>query len=802
VDDAVRYKRRRDTLARGEYRSFDLALAPKRERSSFRTASIRMTDSSRLQTPALPTPGRSAILDAVPAGIFETDPAGECRYVNRRWQVYAGMSAEAALGSGWIDAIHPADRDVVVAEWQAAVLASRDFALEFRFLRPDGTTMWAAGSASAIRAADGRMTGYLGTVTDVSAVVAERAAQVEERRFSDAVLEIAGALVCVFDGEGRILRFNRACEVLTGYAFEEVKGRPFYEFLVPSAEIEAVRDDLARLRPGQPPTQNENNWITRDGRLRLIAWSDVCFFDDEGRATHLISTGIDVTDERRGDEALRGIEAVGTLLAKTGPTAESMAAVLATLSDRMGYPFLSLFIRRGSRFELGASIGYDGRAAALDPTKGITGRVLETARSVFLQLSEGEADPDPDPDPDWRAASPDVASQIAVPLTVDGETLGVLSIESTPETPLTPADLRLVETVAERLSVALVVGREQQALKERARLFGALNEFAQNAGAMVDEELLVAGLLDGIAAVVPHDASWLTLLDGNAGRQVIRAVHGDEVDPLAVGRDALSYDGPAARAIRRRVLVAERHVADRSKRGKSIPWRVTSGSMIAVPLIHDRAVLGTFVVGRAGSDAAFTELEREVLTLLGAQTALAAANARLLAEVRALAIRDPLTGLFNRRHFDATMEHILARWRRDREDAKPIAAIMFDLDHFGDLNNRYGHQAGDAVLRQFSGILLTRFRSADLVARYGGEEFVVVLEGSTVADAARIAEEIRRDLEARLVPGPDGQEVRTTVSAGCAQIDPANVTREALIEAADVALFAAKRAGRNRVVSG
>ena len=186
--------------------------------------------------------------------------------------------------------------------------------------------------------------------------------------------------------------------------------------------------------------------------------------------------------------------------------------------------------------------------------------------------------------------------------------------------------------------------------------------------------------------------------------------------------------------------------------------------------------------------------------MLGAQAALAAANARLLAEVHALAIRDPLSGLFNRRHFDATVEHILARWRRDRGDAKPIAAIMFDLDHFGLLNNTYGHQAGDAVLREFSGILLTRFRSADLVARYGGEEFVVILEGSTVADAARIAEEIRLDLEARVVAGPDDQEVRVTVSAGCAQIDPSNPTREALIEKADNALFAAKRGGRNRVV--
>jgi len=728
----------------------------------------------------------------VPAGIFETDAEGQCRYVNRRWQSYAGMSAEAAMGYGWMEAIHPADRERLAAEWQAAVAAERELAIEFRVLRPDGTTMWATGQAAPIRTVDGQVTGYIGTVTDVSAVVAERNAQGEERQFVDAVLEIAGALVCVFDGEGRILRFNRTSELVTGYSFQEVRGRPFYEFLVPTAEIPLVREDLARLRPGQPPAQNENHWITRDGRLRLISWSDVCFFDDEGRATHLISTGIDITDERRADEAMRGIEAVGTLLAKTGPTAESMTAVLATLSERMGYPYLSLFIRRGPRFELGAAAGYDERAAELDPTTGIIGRVVGSARSAFLERDET--------DPDWRAASPDVASQIAVPLSMDGQTVGVLSIESTLEVPLTPADLRLIETVAERLSVALVLGREQQALKERARLFAVLNEFAQAAGAMVDEELLASALLDRIADVVPNDASWLTLLDHEGGRHVIRAVRGDDVDSLAVGRDALSYDGPAARAIRRRALVAEPHVADRSKRATSIPWKANSGSMVAVPLIHDGAVLGTFVVGRVGPDAAFTDLEREILTLLGAQVALSAANAHLLAEVHALAIRDPLSGLFNRRHFDATVEHILARWRRDGEDAKPIAAIMFDLDHFGLLNNTFGHQAGDAVLREFSGILLTRFRSADLVARYGGEEFVVILEGSTEANAARVAEEIRLDLEARVVRGPDDQEVRVTVSAGCAQIDPSNPTREALIEKADNALFAAKRAGRNRVI--
>jgi len=465
----------------------------------------------------------------------------------------------------------------------------------------------------------------------------------------------------------------------------------------------------------------------------------------------------------------------------------------------MGYPYLALFLRNGSVFDLGASVGYDGRAAALDPTVGIIDRVVRKVRPVLLARPEGGSAAAGGAD--WRPASPDVGSQIAVPLVVDSETVGVLAIESRQEVPLTSADLRLVETVAERLSVALVLGREQQALKERARLFAALNEFAQAAGALVDEELLASSLLDRIAVVVPHDVSWLTLADRDKSRFVIRGLRGEAVDPAVLGREVVPGQGISGRAIEGGVPVVERLNPSRSTGSDAGLWRVETGAVVAVPLVHDGTVLGTAVVGRAGSSAEFSDLEREVLTLLGAQSALAAANANLLAEVHALAIRDPLSGLFNRRHFDAAVEHILARWRRDRAEARPIAAIMFDLDQFGLLNNTYGHQAGDAVLREFSGILLTRFRSADLVARYGGEEFVVVLEGSTLADAARVAEEIRKDLETRVVLGPDGQEVRTTVSAGCSEIDPSNATREALIETADNALFAAKRAGRNRVVS-
>jgi two-component system cell cycle response regulator len=188
------------------------------------------------------------------------------------------------------------------------------------------------------------------------------------------------------------------------------------------------------------------------------------------------------------------------------------------------------------------------------------------------------------------------------------------------------------------------------------------------------------------------------------------------------------------------------------------------------------------------------------MLLLGAQAALALANAHLHEEVSELAIHDGLTGLYNRRHFDESLNLIFARWRRLGSRGE-LAAVMFDLDHFGIFNQEHGHQAGDAVLRAFAGLMRERLRSSDLVARYGGEEFVVVLEECSVADAVRVAEEIRSGLEERVINGPDGQLLRARVSAGCAGLDPAEPTKEALLRNADTALFRAKREGRNRVVA-
>ncbi len=145
---------------------------------------------------------------------------------------------------------------------------------------------------------------------------------------------------------------------------------------------------------------------------------------------------------------------------------------------------------------------------------------------------------------------------------------------------------------------------------------------------------------------------------------------------------------------------------------------------------------------------------------------------------------------------------MLAVHRRERLTGwRPLSAIMFDLDHFGLFNKEHGHQVGDDVLKAFAGVLTTRFRASDLVARLGGEEFIVVLDNAASDEAVAIADEVRALLAERSVRAEDGTQLSVTVSAGCAELDPADPTRESLLRTADVALFMAKRAGRDRVVA-
>jgi PAS domain S-box-containing protein len=127
----------------------------------------------------------------------------------------------------------------------------------------------------------------------------------QERDFSSAVLDTAGALVVVMDREGRIVRFNRACESLTGYPFEEVRGRLYWELFLLPEERERVNAVMGDVRAGRYPTAHENHWVMRDGSRRLISWNNTALLDEWGEPEYLVGTGIDITERRQAEDELR-----------------------------------------------------------------------------------------------------------------------------------------------------------------------------------------------------------------------------------------------------------------------------------------------------------------------------------------------------------------------------------------------------------------------------------------------------------------------------------------------------------------
>ena len=164
-----------------------------------------------------------------------------------------------------------------------------------------------------------------------------------------------------------------------------------------------------------------------------------------------------------------------------------------------------------------------------------------------------------------------------------------------------------------------------------------------------------------------------------------------------------------------------------------------------------------------------------------------------------MAVRDPLTGLYNRHYFDRQFAMLFNTAVSSR---KPVSAVMIDIDHFKSVNDTYGHDVGDKVIQECANRIRQAIRSKDMACRFGGEEFVIILPDTDMGVAKMVAERIRQDMQRHPVDvGGTGQLVEFTVSVGVSTIDGEADSTEKLLKRSDVALYNAKQAGRNRVVS-
>jgi diguanylate cyclase (GGDEF)-like protein len=321
-------------------------------------------------------------------------------------------------------------------------------------------------------------------------------------------------------------------------------------------------------------------------------------------------------------------------------------------------------------------------------------------------------------------------------------------------------------------------GRLEELQRERARLQDAVRRIGESVASNLDRDALLdvvlQAALDGVAAT--------------GGRTTVRA--GAGMDLIERGR-AGSIEGFGA--------LVERVEHQALDTGALAEASTDHASALAYPLraseTGDR-VLGLITVVRRRRP--FSQEDRELFAYLAGQAAVSVENVELHELVQRQAVTDELTGLSNHRRFQEVIVQEVGRAKRFGQD---LGLVMLDIDHFKSVNDTYGHQQGDVVLREVARVLRDSSREIDEPARYGGEELAVALPQTDLDGAYLFAERVRTALEALRIPRRDGVgHLRVTASFGAAALPGNGEDKASLIAAADAALYRAKRAGRNRTV--
>ncbi len=369
--------------------------------------------------------------------------------------------------------------------------------------------------------------------------------------------------------------------------------------------------------------------------------------------------------------------------------------------------------------------------------------------------------------------------------------------------------------------VAVFLGSEREEeirlrdeLEERARQVTELNDMGDLLQASVNLEEAYEIVTHGVRKLFPAESGALGMLKGSSQFLENVLFWGDpppagppvfeSEDCWALRRGHVHYVEDPRRAPICRHLSKVAAGGEAASGNPAAPAAETVPSYLCVPLMAQGETLGVLhlehdpAVHREGPYRdGLTEAKRELAVTAGKEIALALGNLKLRESLHAQSIRDPLTGLFNRRYMAETLER--ERYRSLRQGLS-FGVIMIDIDHFKRFNDRFGHEAGDLVLRELGKFLQTRARREDIVCRYGGEEFVIVLSEAALEIAERRAEELREEIK-QLRLRHEGQVLgAVSMSFGVASFPQHGATEKDVLRAADAALYRAKAGGRDRVM--
>lgn len=522
-------------------------------------------------------------------------------------------------------------------------------------------------------------------------------------------------------------------------------------------------------------------WDERREELQRRRATEDSLRESQARYRDLLST------VERQARTLALMEQVQNALARELDRASIFRVVVEATAHIFTYKLISIYEVDADSLRLAHQVGYNAMFARVPLGRGVMSRCVRTRQPILLT--------DVAQDAEYIAALPEITSEVCVPLFEGDRLVAVFNVESGNEYRLDEDDLRLLEHVSEYVNVALERARMFADIQENARQMALLNEITNTAvRANSPAEILFQSLADRLAALIESDGAYITLWDEVRQVPLPAAAHGQMRD--AFPRITFPPGQPTATATvlhTGRALVIDDY-PNSPFVGQSVRAMFPIRSALVLPLIANQQKLGA-VLFTFSNPHAFTNAEVALAEQAAGQVALALTRLLLIQRIEQMAVTDELTGLYNR--------HGLADLgRREFERAlrygRPLSAMLFDVDHFKQVNDACGHAAGDEVLRQMARACRETLRETDLIVRYGGEEFLVLMPENKLESALETAERLRAVVES-LTVDVCGARVEITASFGVSEIGDQHASLEALIACADRALYAAKQAGRNQV---
>ncbi len=383
-----------------------------------------------------------------------------------------------------------------------------------------------------------------------------------------------------------------------------------------------------------------------------------------------------------------------------------------------------------------------------------------------------------------------IGSFLGIPVMDGNVVLGILAVDSLEENAFSDRDMSVLTLVARQITGYLRKAKAYKEIGETAHAFKALYDISSNILGNIKLSEVPHMLVEASSRIVAADLC--ALLIKKRGKYEMMAIRGIDIKKRKVfsGKDSIlgwiSEHGQP-------YLISDL----KARPVDVLPFSVPGlRSFIGLPLLFEGKCMGIFVLG-SRQPHVFNAKITEMLKMLASHAATSIANAELHEKIERMAITDGLTGLFNRQHFQ---DRLTRQFERISRFPDVLSFLIMDIDFFKKVNDTYGHPAGDVVLKGVARIIRRTLRSVDIPARYGGEEFAAILIKTDQKGARKMAERLRKAIEAETFKTEWG-DLKVTLSIGIATFPDDAREKDHIIENADQALYYAKHSGRNQVRS-